>query len=138
MINDFIKVVDLKFKIVLFGFIDMYVYIESEISLIRYFEFFIFNEVDVVYNVVEIVNWILMVGFIMVWDLGGSGVNVFLWNVIVKGKIFGFWIFIVEKVIVIIGGYVDFISGWKKELMGDFGLVEGVINSFVEVWKVVR
>lgn len=73
----------------------------------------------------------------MVRDLGGMGVNVSLWDVIDKGYVVGLCIVMVEKVIGIIGGYVDLINGMNWVFCGDFGLDDGVVNSVEDVCKVV-
>ncbi|MBW2939073.1 amidohydrolase family protein [Aureisphaera sp. CAU 1614] len=136
--NDSVIVVDLKSKTVLPGFIDMHVHIESETSPTRYLEAFTLNDADIAYNAAEIANRTLMAGFTTVRDLGGSGVNVSLRNAIAKGKIPGPRIFTAEKAIATTGGHADPTSGRKKELMGDPGPADGVINSPAEARKAVR
>ena len=130
--------IDLKDKTVLPGLIDMHVHIEGETSPRRYVEPFIKNEADVAYTAAEIANRTLMAGFTTVRDLGGSGVNVSLRNAINKGTVPGPRIYTAEKAIGTTGGHADPTNGYKKELMGDPGPAEGVINSPADARKAVR
>ncbi len=132
------NVLDLKNKTVLPGLIDMHVHIESETSPSHYLEEFTLNEADVAFNASEIAKRTLMAGFTTVRDLGGSGVNVSLRNAIAKGKIIGPRIFTAEKAIGTTGGHADPTNGWRKDLMGDPGPAEGVINSPADARKAVR
>lgn len=132
------NVLDLKNKTVLPGLIDMHVHIESETSPSHYLEEFTLNEADVAFNAAEIAKRTLMAGFTTVRDLGGSGVNVSLRNAIAKGKIIGPRIFTAEKAIGTTGGHADPTNGWRKDLMGDPGPSEGVINSPADARKAVR
>ena len=132
------KVINLKNKTVLPGLIDMHVHIEGETSSNQYLEEFTLNEADVAFNAAEIANRTLMAGFTSVRDLGGSGVNVSLRNAIAKGKTMGPRIFTAEKAIATTGGHADPTNGWRKDLMGDPGPAEGVINSPADARKAVR
>jgi imidazolonepropionase-like amidohydrolase len=132
------NVIDLKNKTVLPGLIDMHVHIEGETSASQYLEEFTLNEADVAFNAAEIAKRTLMAGFTSVRDLGGSGVNVSLRNAIAKGKIIGTRIFTAEKAIGTTGGHADPTNGWRKDLMGDPGPAEGVINSPADARKAVR
>ena len=131
-------VVDLKNKTVMPGFIDMHVHIEGETSPTRYLDVFTKNQADVAFNATEIANRTLMAGFTTVRDLGGSGVNVALRNAIAKGKVSGPRIFTAEKAIGTTGGHADPTNGMRKDLMGDPGPAEGVINSPEDARKAVR
>ena len=137
-VNNVDTVIDLKAKTVMPGFIDMHVHIEGETSPTRYLESFTNNEADVAFNAVEIAQRTLLAGFTTVRDLGGSGVNVALRNAITKGKVPGPRIFTAEKAIGTTGGHADPTNGRKKELMGDPGPAEGVINSVEDARKAVR
>jgi imidazolonepropionase-like amidohydrolase len=131
-------VIDLTNKTVLPGLIDMHVHIEGETSPSQYLEGFTLNEADVAFNAAEISKRTLMAGFTSVRDLGGSGVNVSLRNAIAKGKIMGPRIFTAEKAIGTTGGHADPTNGWRRDLMGDPGPAEGVINSPADARKAVR
>ena len=132
------KVIDLKTKTVLPGLIDMHVHIEGETSPGRYLEKFTLNDSDVAFNAAEISHRTLMAGFTTVRDLGGSGVNVALRNAIAKGKIPGPRIFTAEKAIATTGGHADPTNGHRRDLMGDPGPAEGVINGPADARKAVR
>lgn len=132
------ETIDLKSKTVLPGFIDMHVHIEGETNPNRYLEAFTLNDADVAYNAAEIAKRTLMAGFTTVRDLGGSGVNVALRNAIAKGKVPGPRIFAAEKAIATTGGHADPTNGRSKELMGDPGPKEGVVNSVDDAFKAVR
>ena len=131
-------VIDLKNKTVMPGFIDMHVHIEGETSPTRYLDRFTKNSTDVAYTAAEIANRTLMAGFTTVRDLGGSGVNISLRDAIKKGKVPGPRIFTVGKAIGTTGGHADPTNGMRKELMGDPGPAEGVINSPSDARKAVR
>lgn len=136
--NSEYTVVDLKSKTVMPGLIDMHVHIEGETSPTRYLETFTKNDADVAFNSVEIANRTLMAGFTTVRDLGGSGVNVALRDAIAKGKVSGPRIFTAEKAIATTGGHADPTNGTRKDLMGNPGPKEGVINSPEDARKAVR
>ena len=131
-------IVDLKNKTVMPGFIDMHVHIEGETSPTRYLDVFTKNEADIAFNAAEIAKRTLFSGFTTVRDLGGSGVNVALRNAIAQGKVVGPRIFTAEKAIGTTGGHADPTNGRKKDLMGDPGPKEGVINSPADARKAVR
>lgn len=131
-------VIDLKSKTVMPGLIDMHVHIEGETSPTRYIEPFTKNEADVAFTASEIAERTLMAGFTTIRDLGGSGVNVSLRNAINKGTVDGPRIYTAEKAIGTTGGHADPTNGYKKDLMGDPGPAEGVINSPEDARKAVR
>ncbi len=131
-------VIDLKDKTVMPGLIDMHVHIEGETNPGRYLERFTQNPSDVAFKSAEIANRTLMSGFTTVRDLGGSGVNVSLRNAINKGLVPGPRIFTAEKAIGTTGGHADPTNGMRKELMGDPGPADGVINSPEDARKAVR
>lgn len=136
--NRSVEVVDLKNKTVMPGLIDMHVHIEGETNPQRYLQPFILNDADVAFTAAEIANRTLMAGFTTVRDLGGSGVNVSLRKAIAAGKIPGPRVFTAEKAIGTTGGHADPTNGRRKELMGDPGPAEGVINSPSDARKAVR
>lgn len=131
-------VVDLKDRTVLPGLIDMHIHIESETSPKKYLEPFTLNEADFAFKSAQIANKTLLAGFTTVRDLGGSGVNVSLRNAVAKGLVPGPRIFTAEKAIGTTGGHADPTNGRNKELMGDPGPKEGVINGVEDARKAVR
>ncbi|MBP6557646.1 MAG: amidohydrolase family protein [Flavobacterium sp.] len=132
------KVIDLKTKTVMPGWIDMHVHLEGETSPNAYLEEFTLNDADVAYNAEVISKTTLMAGFTTVRDLGGTGVNVSLRNAINSGKIIGPRIFTAEKAIGSTGGHADPTSGYRKDLMGNPGPKEGVVNSIDDAKQAVR
>ena len=131
-------IINLKDKTVLPGLIDMHVHIESETGANKYLEPFVLNEADVAYNAQEIAQRTLMAGFTTVRDLGGTGVNVSLRNAINQGKVQGPRILTAEKALGTTGGHADPTNGRNKELIGDPGPKEGVVNGVRDARKAVR
>ncbi|MBA82574.1 MULTISPECIES: amidohydrolase family protein [unclassified Leeuwenhoekiella] len=131
-------IINLQDKILLPGFIDMHVHLESETSPTKYLETFTLNDADIAYNAQLYAQKTLMAGFTTVRDLGGSGINVSLRNAINTGKLIGPRIFTAEKAIGTTGGHADPTNGYKKELMNDPGPKEGVINNVDDARKAVR
>ncbi|WP_299164357.1 amidohydrolase family protein [uncultured Eudoraea sp.] len=132
------KIIDLKDKYVLPGFIDMHVHIESESSPKTYINKFTLNDADVAFQSSVYAKKTLMAGFTTVRDLGGTGVNIALRNAINKGLIEGPRIYTAGKSIATTGGHADPTNGRRKELMGDPGPRDGVINSPEDGKKAVR
>lgn len=131
-------VIDLKNKTVLPGLIDMHVHIEGEFGPTTYMDNFILNEADVAFAATVYAKRTLLAGFTTVRDLGGTGVNIALRNAINKGLVDGPRIFTTGKSIATTGGHADPTNGMRKELMGDPGPKEGVINSPEDGRKAVR
>ena len=132
------RIVDLKSKTVLPGLIDMHVHIEGQSNPKRYLNRFTQNEADVAFESTVFAKNTLMAGFTTVRDLGGSGVNISLRNAINKGTVTGPRIFTAGKALATTGGHADPTNGMKKELMGDPGPKEGVVNSPEDGRKAVR
>lgn len=132
------KVIDLKSKTVMPGWIDMHVHVEGDPGPTKYLESFTLNEADVAFNAQGIARRTLMAGFTTVRDLGGKGVNVSLRNAINRGTVVGPRIYTSEKSLATTGGHADPTNGRNKELMGDPGPKEGVVNSIEDARKAVR
>ncbi len=130
--------IDLRNKTVLPGFIDMHVHLEGESNPSRYLERFTKNDVDVAFQSTVYAKRTLLAGFTTVRDLGGSGVNIALKKAINKGVVIGPRIFTAGKAIGTTGGHADPTNGMRKELMGDPGPKEGVVNSPEDAKKAVR
>ncbi|WP_138432940.1 metal-dependent hydrolase family protein [Winogradskyella algicola] len=131
-------VVDLKSKTVMPGLIDMHVHIESETNPKSYLEGYTLNDADVAFNSVQYAEVTLMNGFTTVRDLGGTGVNVSLRNAINTGKVKGPRIFTAEKALATTGGHADPTNGASRDLMGNPGPKEGVVNGVDDAKKAVR
>jgi imidazolonepropionase-like amidohydrolase len=132
------KTIDLKTKTVIPGWIDMHVHLEEETSPTSYLEEFTLNDADVAFNAEVIAKKTLMAGFTTVRDLGGSGVNVSLRNAINSGKVIGPRVFTAEKSLASTGGHADPSNGYRKDLMGNPGPKEGVVNSVEDACQAVR
>jgi imidazolonepropionase-like amidohydrolase len=132
------KLIDLSKKTVLPGLIDMHVHLEGETSKDQGIQRFTLNDADVAFRSAVFAKRTLMAGFTTVRDLGGSGVNVSLRNAINNGSVVGPRIFTAGKSIATTGGHADPTNGYRKELMGDPGPKEGVINSPEEARQAVR
>ena len=122
------KLVDLKTRTVTPGWMDMHVHIEHETSPTRYMETFTLNPADFAFQSVKFAEATLLTGFTTVRDLGGSGVNISLRNAINKGIIKGPRVYTAGKSIATTGGHADPTNGYRKDLMGDPGPLEGVAN----------
>lgn len=132
------KLVDLSKKTVMPGLIDMHVHIESETSKDAQLKKYTLNEADVAFQSTIYARKTLMAGFTTVRDCGGSGVNISLRNAINQGNIVGPRIFTAGKSIASTGGHADPTNGSRRELMGDPGPKEGVINGPEDARKAVR
>ncbi|MGC3944212.1 MAG: amidohydrolase family protein [Chryseolinea sp.] len=132
------KLIDLSKKTVMPGLIDMHVHLESETNKDQALQRFTLNDADVAFRSTVFAKKTLMAGFTTVRDLGGSGVNIALRNAINQGLVVGPRIFTAGKSIATTGGHADPTNGYRKDLMGDPGPKDGVINSAEEARKAVR
>ncbi|HBK71194.1 MAG TPA: amidohydrolase [Flavobacteriaceae bacterium] len=132
------KTINLKNKTVLPGLIDMHVHIEGEYDAHSYTNRFRLADADVAFKSTVFAKRTLLAGFTTVRDLGGSGVNISLRNAINKGTVIGPRIYTAGKAIATTGGHADPTNGVRKELRGNPGPKEGVINSPADARKAVR
>lgn len=133
-----ITMIDLKSKTVMPGLIDMHVHIESETNPKAYIEKYTLNDADVAFRSVGFADATLQAGFTTVRDLGGTGVNISLRNAINQGKVDGPRIFTAGKALATTGGHADPTNGNRKEISGDPGPKEGVVNNVSDAKKAVR
>lgn len=132
------KVIDLSKKTVMPGFIDMHVHLEGETNKDQALQRFTLNEADIAFRSTVYAKKTLMAGFTTVRDLGGSGVNIALRNAITQGLVVGPRIFTAGKSIATTGGHADPTNAYRKDLMGDPGPKDGVVNSPEEARQAVR
>ncbi len=132
------QTIDLKNATVMPGLMDMHVHIESQTSPTRYVDGFRDNEADVAFKSLPYAQITLMSGFTTVRDLGGSGVNIALRNAIASGLVVGPRIYTSGKSIAPTGGHADPTNGVRRDLMGDPGPEQGVINGDADARKAVR
>ncbi|MBC7891760.1 MAG: amidohydrolase family protein, partial [Sphingobacteriaceae bacterium] len=131
-------VIDLKSKTVLPGLIDCHVHLETETRRGGAIDRFQLNSADVAFQAAKHARTTLMAGFTTVRDLGGSGVNISLRNAINQGLTVGPRIFACGKSLATTGGHADPTNGYRRDLAGDPGPLEGVVNSPDEASKAVR
>ncbi|WP_128544320.1 metal-dependent hydrolase family protein [Larkinella soli] len=132
------RVVDLKTKTVLPGLIDMHVHLEFETRRGGAVDNFTQNVPDVAFLAARHARTTLLAGFTTVRDLGGTGVNVALRNAVNRGLVEGPRILTSGKSIATTGGHADPTNGYRRDLMGDPGPKEGVINGPEDARKAVR
>ena len=135
---DSVELIDLSNKTVMPGLFDMHVHLEGETRQGAYMDEFVKNDADIALEATVYAERTLMAGFTSVRDLGGSGVNTSLRDAIDKGYVVGPNIYSAGKSIATTGGHADPTNGYKKELMGNPGPNEGVINGEAEARAAVR
>lgn len=133
-------IIDLKNRTVMPGLMDMHVHLEGESGRNRQIERFTLNPADVAFRSVGYAETTLMSGFTTVRDLGGStaGVNISLRNAIKNKLVKGPRIYTAGKSIATTGGHADPTNGCSKDLMGDPGPEDGVVNGPEDCVKAVR
>lgn len=132
------KLIDLTKLTVMPGLIDMHVHIESETGPANYLNGFTWNVSDFAFQSVVFAHKTLMSGFTSVRDLGGTGANISLRNAINKGWITGPRVYTAGKSIATTGGHADPTNNYRRDLMGDPGPKEGVVNGVEDCAKAVR
>ncbi|MCC6282099.1 MAG: amidohydrolase family protein [Saprospiraceae bacterium] len=134
------RVIDLRNRTVMPGLMDMHVHLEQEYGRNRQLERFVQNPADVAYQSVGYAETTLMAGFTTVRDLGGggAGVNISLRNAINNKLIAGPRVYTAGKSVATTGGHADPTNGYRKDLMGDPGPEDGVVNGPEDCMKAVR
>jgi len=130
--------IDLKNYTVMPGLIDMHVHLEQETKKGGAADRFVLNPADIAFNSTSFAKTTLLTGFTTVRDLGGTGVNVALRNAINREQLVGPRVFTAGKSIATTGGHADPTNGYRKDLMGNPGPNEGVINGPEEAYQAVR
>jgi len=131
------QIINLKNRTVMPGLIDCHVHLEDETSSDQVREFRQ-NIADIAFASAVYAKTTLMAGFTTVRDVGGLGVNISLRNAIRKGIVIGPRIYTAGKIISSTGGHGDPTVGYRKDLMGDPGPLDGVANGREECIKAVR
>lgn len=130
--------IDLSDKTVLPGLIDLHVHLEGETNPNRQLERFTLNPEEIAFRSAVHAKSTLMAGFTTVRDLGGSGVNLALRDAIAQGLTAGPRIITVGRSISTTGGHGDGTNHYRRDLMGDPGPDQGVVNGVADARKAVR
>ena len=134
------ELIDLRDHTLMPGLMDMHTHITGEHSPQAYTEGFFLEPADVALRATVYAERTLMAGFTTIRDLGETEpkVSVALRNAIARGVVKGPRIFTAATAIATTGGHADPTNGWRRELMGDPGPAQGVINGIEDARKAVR
>ncbi|WP_237058611.1 metal-dependent hydrolase family protein [Microbulbifer sediminum] len=133
------QLVDLRGYTVLPGLMDMHTHLVTEFGPRTYVERYTWNPADYALRGVDTARRTLMAGFTTVRDLGDTdNVTVSLRKAIGQGTIDGPRIFTAGKSIATTGGHADPTNGYRMELMGQPGPIDGVVNGVASAREAVR
>ncbi|MBA8886982.1 imidazolonepropionase-like amidohydrolase [Dokdonella fugitiva] len=121
------------------GLIDSHTHLTGETSPTGYTDQFRWNVADYAIRSTVYARRTLEAGFTTVRNLGDNdGESVALRNAINAGIVPGPRIFTAGVAIGSTGGHADGSDGYRKDLAGDPGPKEGIINGVDDAWKAVR
>mgnify|MGYP001277187016 CR=1 FL=1 len=121
------------------GLMDMHVHLSGQMSRNGYIKRFQNNAADAALLANHYANITLQAGFTTVRNLGDSyNVTVSLRDAISSGVATGPRIFTAAKTIATTGGHGDPTNCFRKELMGDPGPLDGVVNNADDARQAVR
>jgi imidazolonepropionase-like amidohydrolase len=133
------QVTDLSTSTCLPGLIDSHVHLTMEFSPTTYSDKFRLNAADFAIRSTVYAKRTLDAGFTTVRNLADNdNDSIALRNAINAGIVPGPRIFTAGKAIGSTGGHADFSDGYRKDLAGDPGPKDGIINSPEDAWKAVR
>lgn len=133
------QLIDMRGGTLMPGLMDMHTHLSSQQGPGSYMERFTLNEADYALKGVDFARKTLQAGFTTVRNLGdGYNETVALRNAINNGIIQGPRIYTSAKSIATTGGHADPSNGRAKQLMGDPGPADGVVNGETEARKAVR
>ena len=132
--------IDLKDSTVMPGLMDMHTHLDTLYTKTSYGEKYSMNDADYALRSTVYAKDTLMAGFTTVRNLGDVriGNTVALRKAIEKGWVVGPRIYTSGKSIATTGGHADPTNGQNKNLMGDPGPREGVINGPADARKAIR
>ncbi len=133
------EVIDLRDKTLLPGLMDMHVHLDIEYHKNADLEKFQAREADYAFKAAHFARKTLLAGFTTVRNPGDAyNSTIALRNAIDKGLVDGPRVFSAGKSVATTGGHADPSNGYRKDLMGDPGPQQGVINGPVEAWETIR
>jgi imidazolonepropionase-like amidohydrolase len=131
--------IDLTAQTLMPGWIDMHTHITSQVGPRSYIERFTLNEADFALQGVGFAQKTLQAGFTSIRNLNDSyNTSVALKKAINRGIVEGPRIFTAAKALSSTGGHIDPTNGYTRDLIGDPGPKEGVVNSADDARKAVR
>ena len=134
-----VQVVDLPRSTCLPGLIDSHTHLSLQFSPTTYSDQFRLNIADVAIRSTVYAKRTLDAGFTTVRNVGDSdGESIALRNAINAGTVPGPRMFVAGIPVGSTGGHADGTDGYRKDLAGDPGPKQGIINSPEDAWKAVR
>ena len=121
------------------GLIDSHTHLTSQMSQSSYSDQFRLNIADYAIESTVYARRTLQAGFTTVRNVGDSdGESIALRNAINAGTVPGPRIFTAGTAIGSTGGHADPTNGYRKDLEGDPGPKQGIIDGAADAWKAVR
>src|SRR6202047_5028336 len=132
-------IIDLKTQTCLPGLIDSHTHLTGQTSRTEYVDKYRWNLADYVIRSTVYASRTLLAGFTTVRNLGDTAnESAALRNAINAGVVPGPRIYTSGRPIGSTGGHADHTDGYRDDLAGDPGPVEGIINSPEDAIKAVR